>query len=223
MVYDSSRVYGLPSVSVLSSSGKGTFTNADGEYSIEVTGADSIWFSYLGKPTMKFPVAKITNTNDFDISLHINITTLKEVTVRPRNYRLDSVQNRKDYAKVFGYKKPGVKVVTPQFGTGVGFDLNELINVFRFRRNKNMQSFQQRLLLEEQEKFISHRFSKALVRRLTSLDSTALDSFMLLFRPSYEFALLSSDYDFQFYIKQAHERFKKGLAPEPFIKREEQE
>ena len=55
-VYDSSRNYPLEAVTVLSTSGKGSFTNAEGLYEIDVNEKDSIWFSYLGKPTVKFPV-----------------------------------------------------------------------------------------------------------------------------------------------------------------------
>src|SRR5438046_1416455 len=58
-VYDSSRNYPVEFVSVLSTSGKGTVTNTEGHYEIEVTERDSIWFSYLNKPTIKFPVLKI--------------------------------------------------------------------------------------------------------------------------------------------------------------------
>ena len=153
VVYDSSRNYPLEAVSVLSTAGAGTVTNAEGYYEIRVTDRDSIWFSYLNKPTVKFPVVKITNPFQFDISLQVSIPVLKEVKIFPRNYKLDSIRNRQEYAKVFNYQRPGSKIVTPQYGAGVGLDLDELINVFRFRRNKSMLGFQQRLLLEEQEKF----------------------------------------------------------------------
>lgn len=222
-VYDSSRNFPLEAVSVLSSSGRGTITNVDGQYQIEVSEKDSIWFSYLGKPTMKFPVLKIMNPMGFDISLRVSVTVLKEVKIKPRNYKLDSLQNRADYAKIFNYKKPGLKTVTPQYGAAAGFDLQEIINAFRFKRNRSLASFQRRLLEEEREKFITHRFNKALVRRLTLLDGKELDSFMLVFRPSFEFAQLSSEYDFQLYIKQAHSRFKKGLPPLIWQKPEEEE
>ncbi|HUR65783.1 MAG TPA: hypothetical protein VMZ03_05490 [Chitinophagaceae bacterium] len=222
-VYDSSRSYTLEAVSVLSSSGRGTYTNAEGIYEIDVTERDSIWFSYLGKPTMKFPVAKITNTLQFDISLLINIPTLKEVKIRPKNYRQDSIQNREDYAKIFNYQKPKLKPMTPQYGAGMGFDLTEIINMFRFRRNRSMASFQKRLLEQEQDKFIESRYSKALVRRLTLLTGTQLDSFMRIYRPSYTFTRFASDYDFQSWIKQAHLRFTRGLAPLPYMKEEEEE
>ena len=214
-VYDSTRAYPVGFVSVLSTSGKGTMTNIYGEYEIEVAEKDSIWFSYLNKPTVKFPVLKIATPLSFDISLQVNVPVLKEVKIRPRNYRQDSIQNREDYAKIFNYRKPGLSVVTPQYGAGAGFDINEIINVFRFRRNRNMQSFQKRLLAQEQEKFVDHRFNKGLVRRLTAFTGNVLDSFMRIYRPSYVFSMLAGDYDFQKYIKDAAERFKQGLPPDP--------
>jgi len=208
-------------VTVLSTSGRGTVTNANGEYEIEVSEKDSIWFSYLNKPTVKFPVLKILNPLRFDISLQINIPVLKEVKIRPRNYRQDSIQNREDYAKIFNYRKPGLSAVTPQYGAAAGFDLDEIINVFRFKRNRALQSFQNRLIVQEQDKFVDHRFNKGLVRRLTSLTDQALDSFMQIYRPTYEFALLTGEYEFQKWIKDSGVRFKKGLPPEPMWREEE--
>jgi hypothetical protein len=223
-VYDSTRNYPLEAVSVLSTSGRGTSTNSEGFYEIEVGEKDSIWFSYLGKPTVKFPVLKIANTMSFDISLLVNVPTLKEVKVRPRNYKLDSLQNRQDYSKIFNYKKPGLHTVTPQsqYGAAVGFDINEIINIFRFKRNKSMLAFQERLLQEEREKFVDHRFNKALVRRLTQLTGNELDSFMRVYRPTYEFTQSAADYDFQLYIKIAHNRFSRGLPPQIWKKPEEE-
>lgn len=222
-VYDSSRNYPLEAVSVLSSAGRGTATNSKGQYEITVSEQDSIWFSYLGKPTMKFPVATIQNTLQFDISLHISIPTLKEVMIRPRNYRQDSIQNREDYAKIFNYEKPRLKTVAPQYGVGAGFDLQEIVNMFRFKRNRSIAGFQKRLLQQEEDKFIDNRFSKGLVRRLTLLTGNELDSFMRLFRPSFTFTKFASDYDFQLYIKHSFLRFQNGLTPLPFLKEEEWE
>src|SRR5690606_3700745 len=107
-VYDSSRNYPLELVTVMSTAGHGTMTNNFGEYEIEVSEKDSIWFSYLNKPTMKFPVLKILNPAGFDISLQVSVPELKEVKIRPRDYKLDSIRNREEYAKVFNYKKPGL-------------------------------------------------------------------------------------------------------------------
>ncbi len=210
-------------VSVLSTSGTGTVTNADGYYEIEVTEKDSIWFSYLNKPTVKFPVMRIGNPMQFDISLQVNVPVMKEVKILPRNYRLDSLRNRQDYAKIFNYQKPTLKTVTPQYGAAVGFDLDEIINMFRVKRNRSMASFQRRLLMEEQDKYVDFRFNKALVRRLTLLDGAELDSFMRVFKPSYTFTKLAGDYEFRLYIKQALYRFKRGMQPDAWYKEELEE
>lgn len=221
-VYDSSRIFPLEAVSVLSSSGRGTVTNSIGQYEIEVNEQDSIWFSYLNKPTIKFPVIKIITPLQFDISIDINVPVLREVKIRPPNYKLDSIRNREEYAKIFNYQKPKIKVAPSNFGAGVGFDLDEMLNMLRFKHNKSISSFQKRLLSEEQEKFVDHRFSKALVRRLTKLSGNDLDSFMLVFRPNYMFTQLANDYDFQKYIVDAYERFKKGLSPDALKPEDEQ-
>jgi hypothetical protein len=213
-VYDSSRIYPLEAVTVLSTAGKGTFTNGMGNYEIDVGEKDSIWFSYLGKPTIKFPVLKMNDPLHFDIALHINVTVLKGVTVMPRNYRLDSIQNRRDYAKVFDYEKPKLRPTMGggAGGVGVGFDLDELIRMFQFRKNRNMLKFQERLIDQEHDKFIDHRFNKQLVRRLTNLTNENLDSFMVMYRPTYQFTLLASDYEFQSYIKRCYEYFRAAEA-----------
>ncbi len=211
-VYDSSRTYPLEAVSVLSTSGKGTISNANGFYQIEVSEKDSIYFSYLGKPTVKFPVKKIVNTTQFDLALRVPVNVLKEVKVMPRNYKLDSIQNRRDYEKIFDFRRPNVESMTSINATGAGIDINELIRLFQFRKNKSTMRFQQRLLQQERDKFIDHRFNKGLVLRLTGLTGEEQQRFMFLFRPDYEFTLYTSDYDFQEYIKQAAEKFKTGKA-----------
>jgi hypothetical protein len=137
---------------------------------------------------------------------------LKEVRVAPRNYRLDSIQNRQDYAKAFNFQKPNLSTLTSIGAGGVGFDIDEIIRSFQFRKNKSMLRFQQRLIQQEQDKYVDHRFNKALVRRLTGLTGEELDKFMLANRPSYEFAVLSNDYDFQSYIKEAYKKFKSSTA-----------
>lgn len=209
-VYDITRIQPLPAVSILSSSGTGTVTDSNGHYSLMVLPKDSIWFSYLNKSTPKYAVATIGNYGNFDISLHVPVTELREVRVLPRNYKIDSLQNRIDYAKVFDYRKPGLRINSAPYSgqPGVGLDLNELIGMFQFRKNKRMLAFQQRLITEEQEKYIDHRFSKALVKKITGATGKTQDDFMKRYRPSYEFVTSASDYDLAEYIKLAYENYE---------------
>ena len=208
-VYNMSKTYPVEGVSVLSSSGKGTVTGSSGSYALVVNETDSIYFSYLNKATVRFAVTGIANINQFDISINAPTNILPPVQVMPPSYKYDSTQNRQEYAKVFNFKKPGLGITSaPGSGAGVGLDLDELINVFRFRRNKSMLGFQKRLLQEEEDKFVDHRFSKTIVRKVTLITGRELDYFMKLYRPSYEFTLLASDYEFAEYIKQSYLRYR---------------
>lgn len=207
-VFDMTQSIPLQSVSVMSTTGTGTVTDSLGRYMIFTKEKDSIWFSYLGKSTPKYPVATIVNPQHFEISLHVNVTTLKPVMVRPPDYHFDSIQNRKDYAKAFDFKKPGIGVVSTP-GGGIGLDLDEFIQMFRFRKNKRMAAFRDWLIREEQQKFIEHRFSRALVIRLTGLHGPELDTFMARYKPDLLFTQFATDYEFQSYIKACFEKYQR--------------
>lgn len=207
-VYDSTGLVPLEAVTVLSTSGRGTLTDKEGHYVIAVNEQDSIWFSYLNKATVKYAVLKMYDPLRFNIALQSTIPVLPEVKIRQRNYRMDSLQNRLDYAKVFNYERPNLESMTSIGPSGAGIDLNELVRVFQFRKNRNMVKFRERLLEQERDKFIDNRFSKALVLRLTGLTGAERDSFMTRYRPNYEFTLMASDYEFQQYIKDAYRHFR---------------
>ena len=206
-VYNMNRTKPLEAVSVVSSSGNGTITDSNGIYSIIVKESDSISFSYLGRKTIRYPVRMILSYNSFDIALHVQPTELRQIQIAPRDYHMDSLQNRKDYAKIFDYHKPKLKLADANSGEGVGLDLDEIINMFRFNQNRRMLAFQQRLLQEEKDKFVDHRFTRALVKKYTKLNGPDLDSFMIKYRPSYNFTKSASDYDFGEYIKLAAKNY----------------
>jgi hypothetical protein len=211
------RTKPLDAVSVVSTSGRGTTTDSNGNYTILVQPEDSIYFSYLGRLTAKFPVRTMNYSAAFDVALHVDPTELKEVKVMPRNYHMDSLQNRKDYAKIFDFKKPGFKLSdgTTGVGLGAGVDLDELINVFRFQRTRRLLAFQRRLVDEEQDKFVDHRFAPSVVLKITHLKGDELDSFMVRYRPSYEFCQRANDYDFYDYIKLAFREYQKDRKEGP--------
>jgi len=111
-VYDSSRLYGMPYVTVQSTGGKIAVSNPEGDYEINVGENDSIWFSYLNKPTVKYPVLSIKTPLQFDISLRVPVDVLKEVKVRSRNYKQDFIQNRIDNAKTYKCENPKKRIVS---------------------------------------------------------------------------------------------------------------
>jgi hypothetical protein len=195
-VYDRSQLFALPGVSVLGTSGVGTMTDSMGHYSIRLSSRDSIYFSYLGKFTTKFPVKQIPPDYPFDMSLAVRVDSLPLVVIRPKAYRYDSAENRDEYRRVFDYQPEGL--VGGASG-GVGFNLDMLFNA---RKNRQMLSLQRRLVEEERDKYVSYRFNKTIVKKITGLERPALDTFMREYRPSYEFIQnCENDYEFYKYIR----------------------
>ncbi len=218
-VLDKSKINRVENVRVVSTGGMFAITDSMGRYSILVQPGDSLSFVYKNKPTQKFPVLSIPNLQQFEISIHMNIESkysmMKEVIVYSKSYKQDSLENRETYAGVFGYAKPGLSTsIAP--GGAVGADVNELINIFRFRRNKRLKAFQQRLEEQEQEHYVDYRFNKLLVGRITGLSGPALDSFVVWYRPDYEFTQQSNEIVFNEYILKASYHFRQfGIVLPP--------
>jgi hypothetical protein len=215
-VYDSTRKNLVEGVQVLCTCGTMTFTDSIGNYSIFAGAKDSLFFFYRNKPTQMFPVASMKTPWQFDIAINLHVPgrykQLKEIIVYGKTRRQDSIENRISYDKIFNYDKGGLRVTSsgPESGFGAGIDLNALINVFRFRRNKSMIRFQQRLIKEEQERYINYRFNTAIVKRLTTFnDGEALDRFMIEYKPEYELLTQIMDIELYVYIQAAAKDFLK--------------
>jgi hypothetical protein len=211
-VYDISGRRPLESVVVHSNSNQ-AITDSLGRYIITVKAKDSIWFSLFGKNTQKYKLDTIDDPHNFNIMIHVTGVDLPEVSVRNSYYKLDSIQNRTDYAKYFNYQPPGLKLSNNQnlfgpAGLTIGLDLDEIINMFRFKRNRNLQFLQKRLLSQEQDKYVNYRFTKRYVQKLTHLEGDLLNQFMDYCKPSYDVLGLLNDIELGYYIQQKHAAFK---------------
>jgi len=220
-VYDSTKFVPVKDVTVKSTSGTMAVTDSNGKYTIVAHEKDSLVFIYLNKPTLKYAVSQVPNIGSFDIALHIRVNEkfklLKEVKVYAKNHRQDSINNREQYAKIFKYEKPGFAINSNSYSGTPGVDLDELINIFRFKRNKQLRKMQLRLQEEEKEKFVDYRFNKATVRRVTRLGTEDLGPFMKEYRPDFEFAATSTVVDFYQYILNASYEYKINKEKQSFI------
>jgi hypothetical protein len=196
-VYDNSQKYRMAGVSVQSTKGVGTSTDSTGHYRIRMDLDDSIYFSYLGKSTLRFPAREINPNQPFDMALAVSIDTLPVAYVRGSNYLLDSLETRKEYSQVFNYGKSYLNnfKTNGRGGVGVGLDLDL---IFNGAENRRMEAFQDRLVWQENENYVDHHFSVSIVQRVTGLESPALDTFMVLYRPTKEF-IQSCETEYQYY------------------------
>ena len=67
---------------------------------------------------------------------------------------------------------------------------------------------QERLIAQEQEKYIKHRYSKYLIQQLTQLKGGELDSFIEQSKPSYELLTAMNDLELGYYIQQMYAVYK---------------
>jgi hypothetical protein len=210
IVYDSTRTIPVKNVLVKSKSGKQIITDSLGRYSIVVTKKDSLAFIYRNKSTPEFAVSEISDMTNFDISIQVRVfgkfKTLKEVRITSKTYREDSIENREDYEHIFNYSKPGFSLSENDGNAGI--DLDQMIDMFRFRRNKEMRMMQARLIDEEQDKYVDYKFNKILIRRITTIDSADIPVFLRIYRPSFYFSQTASQADFYQYILDASYQFK---------------
>ena len=211
-VYDSTKLYVVPGVNVSSTSGLVTTTDSLGAYHIKAIKADSISFSYKGKSTIKFPVETIGDYNAFDISLRVRIKDkyklLKGVTIFANTYRRDSIENRISYSKIFNLENPTIRS-NYEPGAAAGLDLDQLIGIFQFKKNKQNLAFQRRLVDEEQDRYVNYRFSSNVINRITGLSGDTLTRYKKLYRPSYLFVMSSTLPEFYQYILNTSYAFKR--------------
>lgn len=211
-VFDVSQRTPIESVTVMATNGRGTMTDSFGRYQILVRERDSIFFSYQNKLTGKFPVSSIEDITQFNMSLHIQIKALAPVTIFGRNYRMDSLANRREYGKYFDWEKPNpLKSVNVANG-GVGMDPNEIINMFRFKRNRQLASLRNRLITQEQDRYVDFRYNKNFVKRVTGLQDEALQKFMFKYRPPYDFLMIVNELELGYYIQQCYKK-EMGMLP----------
>jgi hypothetical protein len=211
-VYDITQKIPLSDVSVVSKFGAHTRTDSLGDYQIIVFETDSICFSYLSKGTAWFSVKAMNVPLSFDVALKVYAPDLPPIYITKGSYREDSLRNRQDYAKIFNYRKPRISTtMNPEdAGAGVGFDLDAIIDMFHFDYNKRQKGYQKFFEWEEQEKFIDHRFSKTLIKKLTDIKDEQMDDFIKQYRPTYEFMEGASDFELGLYIQKCKEDYDTG-------------
>ncbi|RFS22548.1 carboxypeptidase-like regulatory domain-containing protein [Chitinophaga silvatica] len=206
MVADQDTKTGLPFVSILNKrTMTGTLSNENGRFYIEAVPGDTLEFSMLSYATRLFTVPGMSSTHD--IYMQKRLFDLQGVDVKGRNYRNDSLAMRDEYGRYFDYKKPGAMDVLKTLPAN---PITALTYLVPSKTRKRKEEFHQQLLFWEKEKFIDHRYSPDVVARMTKLQGAELDSFMLKYRPTYQFLNTANEYDLLLFIKQSFDEYQKN-------------
>jgi hypothetical protein len=208
MVADGDNRSGLPGVTIINKSTRsGTISNESGRFSIDAMPGDSLEFSmlsYYGKA-----LAVPTTSMFVNVYLSRRIFGLQEVNVKAKDHRMDSLSIRDEYGKYFNYHKPGAVDILKTLPSN---PITALTYLVPSKTRKRKEHFKEQLVYWEQEKFIDYRYNPEVVERMTKLNGNDLDTFMVRYRPGYQFLQDASEYDLLLYIKQSYEQFKQEKA-----------
>lgn len=206
MVADQDTKTGLAFVSIINKrTMTGTLSNENGRYYIEAVPGDTLEFSMLSYSTRLMVVPGMSATQD--IYMQKRLFDLQGVNVKGKNYHNDSLAMRDEYGRYFNYKKPGAVDVLKTLPAN---PITALTYLVPSKARKRKEEFKEQLVYWEKEKYIDYRYSPEVVERMTKLQSPELDSFMLKYRPTYQFLNAASEYDLLLFIKQSFEEYKKS-------------
>ena len=217
-VYESGTQTALEGVSIINkNTQKGELTDRYGYFSVDCKPGDSIQIRLLGyfPQTIAVPSGspKIIVQN---IYLTIRKLQLQNVNISARpDFKRDSLLNRQENASIFNYKRPTALNATL---SGIFHPLSGLDNLVHAQKRRRLEGFQEKLQTQEQDRYIDSRYTRQLVSGLTSLQGEELETFMKLYRPSFETLQSFTEYDLYSKIKEDfkdYQAFKASQPPAP--------
>jgi len=188
--------------------GKHNLSDAGGNYKIPAAVGDTIIFSSAGYRPDTMLVADYMLAESFLVALDPNVMSLKAVKVDElRNYQMDSIKRREDYAFILNKKHPVRLMNEKRAADGPGFSFSPIGYFSKGERRK--RKLKKRLAQEEEDYYIDYKFSPARVAQLTGLKGAALQKFLVRYRPSYKWCRNANNQDILLYINEKRKLFGK--------------
>jgi hypothetical protein len=115
-----------------------------------------------------------------------------------RDFRKDSIRNADVYKSALSLEPlTGLDAIRHPFSA-------------LSKRNQRIWAFQKMYNQFEREKYIDYTFTEALVSSLTGLRGDSCQTYLRMFRPSYEALHSMSEYNFYAFIKESVALFRSG-------------
>lgn len=210
-IYDAREHIILPGVSVQRlHSRDGLQSDEHGKYYIHTNAGDTLRFSFLGYAPRNLVIPAGTEIYSEDIYLLPKELNLPGVNVMAlRDYHKDSVENRISNAELFDYHQ---RSAGSKFAQEVLEPLGIRQTYHRAHHLNTKSRFQDKLINQEQQNYVNQHYTKELVSSLTGLKGTELTDFMQRYRPSYDFLINASEYEFLEQISRQYSRYRPPAA-----------
>jgi hypothetical protein len=189
----------ITSVSITNkTSGVITTSDTSGHYAIPAKTGDTIFFRTLGYLQSAYVMAAGKTTHN-----HIMVRQsiqLQTVRIAGSNYKKDSIRFHEEYEKSFGFRRP--KWYEVYKITAV--DIHQLYKALSIKKNNKKLKFKKQLINYEHDEFVSYKYSREIVNKLTNLNGDTLSLFMEQYHPTYDFMKDATDYDLYEFIKKSY-------------------
>lgn len=179
--------------------------NSEGAFSIRGELFDSLVISSVGFKTTTVVIDADFFLSQRDIYLSPNDYVLEEVTIVENQYQSDSLSAREAYELVY----KGRKQLVERRNTYQGFGISFSPITFLSREARLRRQYLKRFEMQEKQEYVSYRFSRAKVARWTGLSGDSLTTFLIRYRPSYEFCKDAEEIDLLLYVNKCLKEFMK--------------
>lgn len=205
MVFEKGNAVRLSDVNVFNlRTSKSVITNSFGVFMIEASVGDSLSFSKVGYAVSKTVVSDL---KDFFVELEAGLK-LETVIVERKTKEAELNEAMRDYGKKGVYNSGSNKV-----GTYLNSPATALYNLFG-REAKNAKRFGRFMDAEKKALEVDKVFSKDAVSNIVKLSDKELESFMRIYRPSFDMVENWQHYDFLEYVQRSLADFNKNGRPE---------
>lgn len=173
---------------------------AGGQYSIIARATDSVAFSAVGYRTDTIVLSAELILQGADIGLKRLPGVLNPVFIYRPTYTADSMERRRQYRWLYAHPSPGI--ISPH-GANDGFGLRFSPFTYWSKKERVKRRFKKQLAIQEEQAYVDYYFSPAYVHRVTGLSGDSLSTFMMRYRPTYQFVRSANAEDLFRYINDA--------------------
>jgi hypothetical protein len=179
-----------------------------GNYRIQASPGDRVVFSITGYRPDTVTVDEGILSDRYEVYLVPNVVQLATVDVGGLNaYQVDSLQRIQDYEAFYHDRTPTSLLGRSTPASGVGITFSPIS--FFSKKVKDKKKLKKRLAGDEEEFYISYRFSRNYISRLTKLNEDSLTLFIERYRPTYKFCRSASEEDMLNYVNDHFKQFMK--------------
>jgi hypothetical protein len=169
-----------------------TYSNQDGEFSIQAKPGEQIAFSFIGYKTQQRAMPPTLNIANARVELEPFNYQLQDVIIKAglTKYQKDSIARHETYVRALSRQKV-TSIMSPV----------SLIADKISRKSQQTYRFQKSFNYWEGERFIDSRYTPEVVAMLTDLSGDSLANFMNAYPMPYDYARAATDLEIKMWIR----------------------